>query len=172
MSDEHAFEAWKHYAAAGGADKDRMIQIATLLLGFSAAIAGFTFDHAVKGHQITEPLAAAGLSIGGMIVAFASALVTLLYGGYANRNWARAEQIAESYGWSELQRANTPLGSSKKTTPAPSVLASWALYHSNPHPLDLRLAPVFLWFFLISALSFCAHLSIFLWTVLTAAWPW
>lgn len=107
LGDERAFEAWKHYAAAGGADKDRMIQIATLLLGFSAAIAGFIFDHAVKGSHVTEPLAAAGLSIGGMIVAFASALVTLLYGGYANRNWARAERIARSSGWFELQRANT-----------------------------------------------------------------
>ena len=36
-----AFEAWKYYEGVGGADKDRMIQIVTWLLGFSAAIIGF-----------------------------------------------------------------------------------------------------------------------------------
>ena len=60
LCQDNAFEAWKYHASVGGADKDRMIQIATWLLGFSAAIIGFIFKEAVNSNKIVEPVLPSG----------------------------------------------------------------------------------------------------------------
>lgn len=168
-SENVAFEAWRHHAAIGGADKDRMIQIATLLLGFSAAIIGFTFKEAIKNNEVVEPLAAICLSLIGMVVSVASGVMTLLYGGYANRNWAKADQIAHEAQFSRLEPTDSPFppeaGSAKR-----SALVDWALRESEPRTAHVKLAPIFWWFFWLSVVAFAIHLLILVWSSVDGNW--
>lgn len=95
-----ALEVWKYYQGIGGADKDRMIQIVTWLLGFSAAIIGF-----YASGKLTEQLATVLLIVIGIFVSLLAAYVALLYGSYAAWNWSIANQIAHDYKWDE-QKTN------------------------------------------------------------------
>ena len=87
-----AFEVWKYYGGIGAADKDRMIQIVTWLLGFSAAIIGFYY----ASGKLVEPLGKVLLIVIGILVSLLAAFVALLYGGYAAWNWAIADRIASA----------------------------------------------------------------------------
>ncbi len=126
-----AFEAWKHCGEIGGADKDKMIQIVTWLLGFSAAIIGF---------QATGGLADPRVAIFGILVSLVAAYVALLYGSYAAWNWALADEIAEAYHWRELLPDHEPMQISA---------AGWQgrLVRRFAHPCKGKIAPVF-WVFL------------------------
>jgi hypothetical protein len=95
-------------ASVGGADKDRMVQITTWLLGFSAGILSL---HATG--KLTAPWAPILLIVLGILVSALAAFVALLYGGYATWRWAIADQIAtaeakiaEAYPWSVLLPTN------------------------------------------------------------------
>jgi hypothetical protein len=103
-----AFDVWKYHASVGGADKDRMVQITTWLLGFSAGILSL---HATG--KLTAPWAPILLIVLGILVSALAAFVALLYGGYATWRWAIADQIAtaeakiaEAYPWSVLLPTN------------------------------------------------------------------
>ncbi len=98
-----AFEAWKYYGGIGGADKNRMIQIVTWLLGFSAAIIGF-----YASGKLTEPVGNVLLIGIGILVSILAAFVALLYGGYAARNWSIADRIACKYDWTEQKPGFDP----------------------------------------------------------------
>lgn len=141
-----AFDVWKYYASVGGADKDRMVQITTWLLGFSAGILGL---HATG--KLTELRAALLLIVLGILVSVLAAFVALLYGGYATWNWAIADQIARTYPWPELSPTNNPI---------PKSTAGWsakpALWLAKPRPG--KLAPIFWLFFLVSMASAVIHL--------------
>jgi hypothetical protein len=165
--EEVAFEVWKYHASIGGADKDRMIQIATLLFGFSAAIVGFIFKEGVKTNQIVEPVAVSCLAIAGALVSLASAFITLLYGGYANRNWAKADQIAKDYGWKRLAPNDSPFPEAERLAERPLSLVGCALRLSATKLPDKQLAPVFEWFFGLSLVSLLMHLSILFWSLST-----
>ena len=163
-----AFEVWKHHASIGGADKDRMIQIATLLLGFSVAIVGFTFKEGIDSGKVVEPVAVAFLAFAGAIISCACAVMTLLYGGYANRNWAKADQIARDYDWKRLDPNDSPFYQVGESEESPSSRrVAWALEHSGPKLPHKQLAPVFEWFFGLSLLSLLMHLSILGWSIWT-----
>ena len=84
-----ALEVWKHYGGVGGADKDRMVQIVTWLLGFSAAIIGF-----YASGELSRPLGTSLLFVIGALISLLSAYVALLYGSYASWNWSIADRIA------------------------------------------------------------------------------
>jgi hypothetical protein len=162
--EEVAFEVWKHYASTGGADKDRMIQIATWLLALSAGITAFALKEAVKGNDLIEPIVAGCLAIVGLIVSFASASVTLVYGGYANWNWAKADQIAKDYDWSRLDPKDSPIEALGILTKR-VCLVTWALRQATPRPAHEKLAPVFWYFFWLSVASFLVHLFILAWSI-------
>ena len=127
-----AFEAWKHCGAVGGADKDKMIQIVTWLLGFSAIIIGF---HATG--DLEHPRVAA---IFGILVSLAAAYVALLYGAYAAWNWALADEIAETYHWQELLPDHEPVDI--RASGLQRLLVRWLA-----RPCKGKIAPVF-WAFL------------------------
>jgi hypothetical protein len=164
---EVAFEVWKHHASIGGADKDRMIKIASLLLGFSAAIVGFTFKEGIQYNKIVEPVAVACLAFAGIIISCASAVMTLLYGGYANRNWAKADQIADDYGWKRLSPSDSPFAKAEGSEEKVSRHVTWALNQSASRPPHKQLAPIFEWFFALSLISLMMHLAILFWSIWT-----
>jgi hypothetical protein len=157
------FEAWKYFAEVGGADKDRMITIATLLLGLSAGIVSFTFTTAFKANEIVEPQAAIFMALAGLVVSFASSLLTLTYGGYASWNWAKADQIARDQKWTRLYPDDSPF--SPKDIRERWFLTRFALSQGEPKLPPTRLAPIFWCFFWLSLFAFGMHLSILLWSV-------
>jgi hypothetical protein len=141
-----AFEVWKYYATVGGADKDRMVHIASWLLGFSAGI----FSLHATG-KLTVPGAELLLTGLGGLVSLLAAFVALLYGGYATWNWAIGDQIAKTYAWPELFPTNDPI---------PKLTANWwaKLAFGLAKPRVGTLAPVFWLFFIVSILSAVVHL--------------
>ena len=136
-----AFEAWKHFGSTGGADKDRMIQIVTWLLGFSAAIIG-----AQATGKLVESRPTALLSCLGIVISLSAAFVALLYGAYATWNWGMADKIAGGHGWSELLPTNRPYPKPKATDPL-----------RLGEPCVGKIAPVFWCYCGFSLLSLAAH---------------
>ena len=101
-------ELWKHYASFGGEDKNRMVTIVIWLLGGAAFILWHIWLHLIETSSVktssikfclTDPLKVLGVAIVGMGISALAGYVSLLYGGYSNRNWAKADQIARYRGW-------------------------------------------------------------------------
>ena len=137
--DKLAFEVWKYYGSIGGADKDRMIQIVTWLLGFSATIIGF-----YASGKLTEPTATVLLLVIGILVSVLAAFVALLYGSYAAWNWSIADNIASNYEWTEQKPDYKPFKS-----------AWWKEWLAGP--CKDKIAPVFKIFFVFSLFSLIVH---------------
>ena len=97
-------EFWKHYAGFGGEDKNRMVTIASWLLGLSAAMLGYIVSETIspESFSVTEPVKALLLSVVGLGVSIVAAYIAVLYGGYSNRNWEMADRIASRQKWSDL----------------------------------------------------------------------
>ncbi len=136
-----AFEAWKHCGAVGGADKDKMIQIVTWLLGFSAVIIGFHATGDLKDPRV---------AIFGILVSLVAAYVALLYGAYAAWNWALADEIAE---------ANLPPVLHPDHEPKHISAAGWQerLVRRLARPCKGQIAPVFWAFLVFSVVSAVIH---------------
>lgn len=81
-----------------------MVVIATWLLTFSAAIHWYVISRVMGAEEMTDSLVdrAARVSCLGLVVSFLAAYVALLYGGYANQNWRKADEIAEANSWLDL----------------------------------------------------------------------
>ena len=142
-----AYEVWQHYRSVGEADKDTMIKIVTWLLGFSAGIIG------VFATGKLEPRFASVVMVLGMVLSLLAAFTALLYGGYATRNWYKAEQIAEQYGGAVVKREWPP----EVKYPWTSALPLWL-----SKPSHTKVARVFWLFFLASLISFGVQTALFL----------
>ena len=136
-----AFEAWKQCGAVGGSDKDKMVQIVTWLLGFSAAIIGLQATYELKDPRVP---------IFGILVSLVAAYVSLLYGTYAAWNWAIADEIAEDYEWRQVGPDHEPRHISA---------SGWqgSLVRWLAKPCKGRIAPVFWVFLVVSLLSAGVH---------------
>jgi hypothetical protein len=139
-----AFEVWKYYASVGGADKDRMVQISTWLLAFSAAILGLLVSGEVSTVSATRLL-----TVLGILVSLVAGLIAVVYGGYAAWNWAIADEIAELNQWEFLRPTHEPVG--KKDMGVPLKLAK---------PRPKRLAPIFWIFIAVATASTAVHVLI------------
>jgi hypothetical protein len=179
QDDGVALEAWKHYASVGGADKDRMVAVSTWLLGFSATIIGFTLTQGVDGYSLKQPMVSALLALVGMGLSAVALAVAFSYGGYANRAWATADQIAAAYNWHYLLPSNNPFQSASAPAETQGItwrrrildwahgkMAELALGLADPRPTQRRLAPVFEVFVLVALASFVIHLLVVLWSIL------
>ena len=152
-------ELWKHHASFGGEDKSRMVTIASLLLGFSSTILGY-FVATLVGPEtfaLSQPIKAIAASAVGIVVSALAAYVALLYGGYANQNWEKADQLAENRGWLDL------LPSDKESLgfALHAIARRWA----RPCKPAEGLPPVFTVFVVLAMLSLVAHLTVVLWSV-------
>jgi len=151
-----AFEVWKYYGGIGGDDKNKMIQIVSWLLGFSAAIIGL-----YASGKLTEPVATVLLIVLGILVSILAAFTALLYGGYATWNWTIADQIAKNYEWPEQCPDYKPFAKVKAHRTA--LIPLWFA-----KPRQNKIAPVFWMFFVVSVLSFGVHAVLLVYAVRSA----
>jgi hypothetical protein len=87
------------------------------------------------------------------------------YLGYANWNWAKADQIAKDYDWSRLDPTDSPIEALGIPTKRVCCLVTWALRQATPKPAHEKLAPVFWCFFWLSVASFLVHLFVLAWSI-------
>jgi hypothetical protein len=135
-------EVWKYYGSVGGSDKDTMIKIVTWLLGFSTASIGI-----YATAKLSEPFAKILLIVSGMVISILAAIVALLYGAYAARNWGIADRIADDNNWTKQQPDYEPFKASCLLTLA--------------KPCGNKIAPVFWIFFAFSIFSLCINIALF-----------
>ena len=159
---DHAFEAWKHFASVGGADKNTMVNVASWLLGFSATIIGYIAAKLLKAcpFEISQPVTALFLAGLGCLTSLAAGFVALLYGGYANWNWGRAKDIARDRKWDHL----LPDWPNAPPNDKPRGLTAFATWLADPNCAPTHLAPIFGIFFSFAMLSVLIHLTILVWS--------
>ena len=88
LSNQELLQLWQHFANVGGHDKDRMVTILTLLTPALTGVIGFAY---ITENDCQRQIAATA----GLVTALVAAVVVLMYAGYANRNWAIADEIAQ-----------------------------------------------------------------------------
>jgi len=148
-------QLWLHFAAFGGEDKNRMVTVTSWLLGFSSALLWYVISRLLGGGglRLEEPgraLVTAGL---GIVISATAGYVALLYGGYSNQNWHRADAIAEVRGWHDLL-PDHPLPA------VTGILNRRAFAWSRPCVPDTALAPIFRVFFALSGVVLVAHVFV------------
>jgi hypothetical protein len=159
-------EIWKHLASSGGTDKNTMITVTMWLLAFSATALGYigteTINSAAPGF-VVDPDRMMAVSLLGLLISLVATYVTLLYGGYSNRNWAKADCIARAHGWRDLLPASS---SEEKASRARTLVRfSWDL--ARPCNPETTLAPVFVAFAGLAALSAVTHFIFLCWSFYT-----
>lgn len=137
------------------------MQVCTWLLTASVAIVGFAFTHEPQLHLLSGRETVLVLAWVGLAISLLTALVALTYGGYASRNWAKADQIARVNGWQVLDPSDDPWTCEQKKA-LPRAYAAWALRLSAPRDTYSSLAPIFLVYIALAVLSAAAHLAIIL----------
>jgi hypothetical protein len=101
LSTSDLVSIWQHFADIGGSDKDRAIAVFSILLPIIVAATGFAAKSllsALKQSIDPELLLQAGIvATVAMIISIIAALITLMYAGYANWNWSKADKIAQGF---------------------------------------------------------------------------
>ena len=153
-------EAWKHFASTGAIDKNTMITAVSWLLGVGTAPIGYVVTQLIESFvplHFKEPGQVVLLLVMGMLISSAAGYVTLLYGGYANRNWARAEYFAKKHDWRNL----LPETDARYQGPVPRTdrrgmagIAWWFARHCDP---ETELPPVFRVFFFLALVMFVTN---------------
>lgn len=146
-SDDQAIELWKYFGGVGAQDKNTMVTVGSFLLGFSAALMGIIVDKGVLEFEtlsIGQPGKAIPFAMLGIVISCVAAYISLLYGGYSNRNWAKANAIARDREkcnpkWAELLRETVENG----TTDTQSCFAAIAAQFGKPCDPIIELAPIF-----------------------------
>lgn len=159
-----AIELWKHFTATGSDDKDRMMQVCNWLLTSSVAIVVFAVTLQAKIKFLTTPKALTILVIFAFILSIASSVIAVIYGGYANWNWAKANQIAPVIarlcGSPTLLDPQDKPWTAKDTENGSGPLACWGRCWSQPARTYEKLAPIFLVYFWLSVLSAVADFGL------------
>jgi hypothetical protein len=187
-------ELWQHHATSGGEDKSRMVTVGTWLLGASAAILWYfatnlqTQTKSRPQLQLQSPLRMATIAFLGVGISVAAGIVVLVYGGYANRNWKEADDIACRRGWLDLlptaddtpqkhehadlekRHGDAQEAASRSTQPAAFKglryrLNGWAWRLAKPKNPENIMAPVFHIFFFFALMLLLAHLGILAWSL-------
>jgi hypothetical protein len=172
-------ELWKHHASTGGKDKDRMVTIASWLLGFSAVILWYIVTNLIvsKTLELREPKIAILTAVLGIGVSILALYISLLYGGYSNQNWGKADKIACCRKWCDLLPSTEPSprhddrhkAEAEPTREQQNLVVR--LYHrlhlslnrlakrwARPCDPTKRLAPVFIVFLGLATFSLLLHL--------------
>ena len=148
-------ELWKHHASFGGEDKNRMVTVSTWLVGGSAAVFWYVWTKLIclDPFGFEEPLRAMGATVLGVLLSALAVYVTLVYGGYSNRNWEKADQIANRRGWDDL----LPSKSTTSFTGLNAIARRWA----RPCEPESGLAPIFIVFLVSAGLLLVVHCIVF-----------
>jgi hypothetical protein len=143
-----AFKAWEHFSSTGGTDKNTMVTVVSWLLGFSSVIVGYMVKEQFKPDSLVlrQPLPTLFLAGIGFVISIVATFVALLYGGYAKRNWGRADEIAKARGWHDL-------------------LHEPARHHGHKDRAK-HIAPIFVIFAGVALMSAMVHFSILLWSII------
>lgn len=150
-------ELWKHHAASGGEDKNRMVTIASFLLGVAAGVLGIIVALPMEDIEwiaFQQPRQAVMYSALGIIISGIAAYTVLLYAGYSNRNWQKADEIAEPRGWSDLLPRR-----SQDTRRLPLLVRTSNKLAKDCDPRS-NIAPVFTVFAALSILFLLMHLVV------------
>jgi hypothetical protein len=91
---------WQYFEKRGSDLKGSMLQVITLLIGFSTALLGYCADRTIAGLSIREPWLLLALTLCGIVVAVYSDVVIREFGEHINMNFDRA---------SMARTGNTPL---------------------------------------------------------------
>jgi hypothetical protein len=167
-------EIWKHFAAMGGNDKNTMITTVSWLLAFSATAIGFLVTDpqmiASSAPRLPHPHRMMVVSLLGVLVSTLAGYLALLYGGYSNRNWAKADRIARRHGWVDL----LPEGPDQmipERGDKPGWFAEFAWKRARPCLPQTYLAPVFKVFSALAIVAGIVHASLFVWSSLSRFFP-
>ena len=167
-----ALELWKYFGGVGAADKNTMVTVESLLLGFSATVMGYlvTTILCFDPFSVTKPHQGFGLALLGLIISCLAARVALLYGGYSNWNWAMADAIARAQKPQTKWRTLLPEGASRVATLDPNPVSPWfykrAMRWGQPCEPTKRLAPIFSHFALLALFAALFHVVV----VVVSAW--
>jgi hypothetical protein len=173
-------DLWKHHASFGGEDKSRMVVLESWLLGFSAVIIGYFATHLIDppALRFDEPLRASIISGLGFFVSLAAAYVVLVYGGYANKNWAYAVALARRHGWTDLRPESKGFCVPKEYPRDPQIswlrhrlgwlrhrLNWWSWRCATSVKPEKALAPVFEIFFGFAFFSLVVNCVLIVWSL-------
>lgn len=158
---EEALELWKHYASWSGEDKNRMITLATSLLGGSSIILWYILTNSIDPNQIVpvvlkKPGITFWVALLSIFISLLSGYVSLLYGGYSNKNYEKADNIARNRERNDFVFVPTSDNSTTKRS-RKKKLYKLAAYFSRSCTPGEALAPVFQWFFIVSILLSVIH---------------
>ena len=161
---EEAIELWKYFGGIGSADKNTMVTVESLLLGISATIIGYVVTNlGFQSLSVTQPIKGLCLALLGLVISGVASYVALLYGGYSNWNWAKADAIARAQAkrhpkWNEL----LPKNFQKEPAGKPSFFCAIALYLGEPSDPTKQLAPIFGLYAGLAVVAAIFHLAILL----------
>jgi hypothetical protein len=162
-------ELWKHFAGMGGTDKNTMITTVSWLLAFAATAIGYIFTNsqmiASNTPRVQEPGRMMVVSLLGIFVSVVAGYLAILYGGYSNRNWAKADEIARKRKWLDLL-PESPDKMTPERVCKPDRLAAFAWRRARPCYPQTELAPVFKIFSFLALLSGLTHGFLFIWGTL------
>jgi hypothetical protein len=134
-----------------------MIQVCNWLLAFSAILLAFLFKKDLAEDIFSRKMVSLFVALFGIAISVVSALVALTYAGYANRNWAKADQIALRYKWNMLDPQDEPWTEEDKRASL-GKLATLVHFLSAPRPTYHRFAPIFWIYLILSGLSASVHI--------------
>jgi len=157
----HELDIWKHFSASASTDKHTMITTVTWLLGFSIGAVAYAITKLIRSERppfVEYPGQTVMISVAGMAISALAAYVTLLYAGYASRNWAKADAIAIENKWTDLlPNPGEPVGSNVSSL----TKIAWRLGRGVDHQREIP--PVFRVFFFGAIAVLTVNLVLFLW---------
>jgi hypothetical protein len=160
-------ELWKHFAGMGGTDKNTMITTVSWLLAFAATAIGYIVTGPQMNGSTSPWLSHHGrvtvVSLLGILVSGVAGYLVLLYAGYSNRNWAKADDIARKHQWLDL----LPEGPDKMTPEhggKPDRLAECAWGLARPCLPQTHLARVFAIYSALALFTGLVHVGFLAWS--------
>jgi hypothetical protein len=166
--ENQAMELWKYFGGVGAADKNTMVTVESLLLGFSSALIGYVVTNLLcfSPLSVHEPFKGLCVALLGTAISVAAGYVSLLYGGYSNWNWAQADAIARDQAkrdpkWDQFlpEKAEEVL-EKWRLQDKPSPFCAIALKRGRPCYPTKQLAPIFCLYLWLAIAATLFHLSI------------
>ena len=138
-------QVWKHFAGMGGTDKNTMITTVSWLLAFGATAIGYMVTNsqmiAPTIPRVQQPGRMMVVSLLGIFVSVIAWYLAILYGGYSNRNWAKADEIARKRKWLDLLPDASPDNMTPERVCKPDRLAAFAWRRARPCYPQTELLP-------------------------------